>query len=101
KDAQARRLARAVRADDRGELARLDRYRHPGQDRARAVFVGEPLGLQQRAHVRARISNSSTGAPMTAVTMPTGISVGATTTRATASATTRSSPPMSAESGTT
>ena len=89
---QERRLARAVRADQRHPLARLDRELDAVDDVAAAELDRDAVQLE-RAHARpprvVRSTIAKNGAPKNAVTTPIGISAGASAVRAITSARTR------------
>ncbi len=104
--AQQRRLAGAVGADQPDDLAGAQLERRVRDDRRAGVadgrgVVGEQHGVARRAH-RALPRTSSqmkNGPPSTAVTMPTGISIGAMIVRATRSASTSTIAPPSSDAG--
>ena len=92
--AQQRRLARAVGADDRQPAAGLDGQPHRLQHPRAAVARRQPDDLDARSAVHRRRAPTQSrpaknGAPTNAVTTPIGSSAGASTTRATRSASTR------------
>ena len=100
-DAQQRRLAGAVRPDQRDPLARRDVEVDAADDRpGRGTSTRDVAQLDHSSYpVRDRRSrNRKNGAPMTAVTTPTGISPSS---RAARSAKASSAAPPSADSGRT
>jgi len=104
--AEQRGLARAVRSGDDHEPPGLERQVHSAQHRHAPERVRDPArGDERGAHDGSRASSrrSSTrnsGPPTSEVSAPTGSSVGASTTRASVSATSRNAAPASADAGT-
>src|SRR5690606_12132542 len=75
--AQEGALARAVGADDRHHFAGAERRQAEALDDGAAAIAGAEVLDVQPAHARPplrKISTRKTGTPITAVTMPTGIS---------------------------
>src|SRR5581483_1283351 len=100
--AEQRRLARAVRADQRHPLPVLDRERDVRDDRPPAELDRDAVD-GQRAHVAilraVRSTTAKNGAPKNAVTTPIGSSAGESAVRAITSVRTRKPAPTSTDSG--
>src|SRR5581483_7491223 len=103
-EAQQRRLARAVGADDRQPLAPRDVHVDAPQHRVAVVghrggaAVDHDVTPSRRDERSTRMKN---GAPKNAVTTPMGISAGDDSVRASRSATHRNAPPNSSDNGST
>src|SRR5207244_5669682 len=104
-DPRQRALSRGVGPDHADHLAGADRERGAGDSFgcARGVPEMQVAGLEQERHRRLRRSITNSGAPMMAVTAPTGGSAPRPRkrTRASASARTRKAAPPRAEAGRT
>jgi len=98
-DLQERGFAGAVLAEQGHELSLADRRVEAVERPGRAVSRAQSPRLERRAHELLRRSQANTGAPMAAVTAPTGSSAGANADRETASAATSSAAPPIAETG--
>ena len=101
--AEQGRLAAAVQADDRAEAATVDLPGDLPQHRAAAPGGIDPVeadGGHRGSTTWRRIASTKAGTPTTAVRMPIGTSVGASTVRAAVSAQTSSRAPSSAAQGT-
>jgi len=103
---QERGLARAVRPDHDQKAPARELEIHAIEHCGRAERVSHSAGDEQRlvhdgilASSR-RSSTRKSGPPTSAVSAPTGSSTGASTIRASVSATTRNAAPASAEAGT-
>src|SRR5262249_10213505 len=99
--AERRRLAGAVRTDQRDPLARFDRRREAVDDAGPTERHGERIE-RERAQACLRLVRKTTakkGAPKKAVTTPIGSSAGDITVRAITSANTRKPAPTITESG--
>ena len=98
--AKQRRLAGAVRADEREPLPVGDRHVHGVDDRAAAELDRDAAHVDHAAPPRVvRRTRAKNGAPQNAVTTPSGISAGASAVLATTSASTRKPAPTITESG--
>src|SRR6185312_364319 len=111
---EQRRLSRAVRAEQRREGAVFNGAVDPVDDEGAIDADVDPARIESarpgapgftrgaathESALRRASRNANTGAPMRAVTMPTGSSRGSNTVRASVSAQTRKMPPTRAESG--
>src|SRR5207245_9221135 len=97
--AQQRGLARTISAHQRHALAARELERHVRQDRSIYASPDRQRHCAQ-GHARLRDSNhKNSGPPAAAVTSPTGTSRGANAVRASVSATSTSSAPISAAAG--
>src|SRR5262249_54660952 len=95
------RLAAAVRAEQRQHLAGRERDVEPAADHAVAVADREIAAREDHDHVLATLVSSQmkNGVPMSAVRMPSGISIAAPV-RANVSISSKNPPPNSAAAGT-
>ena len=99
--AQHRRLAGAVRPEQRQPLAPFDRERDTVDDPGARGLDRDVGGADHGPTVRVvRSTSAKNGAPTKAVTTPIGSSAGASAVRATTSASTRNAAPTAIDSGT-
>src|SRR6185436_19484856 len=100
-DANERRLPASVRTEHGDETAGGNSRGHARQRVAGriGIAIGNVGQLQRHATVQRRNNNANTGTPISAVTTPTGSSLGATTVRASVSAIASRAPPPMKDAG--